>query len=98
MKNATLADLLISAQTAANTAFQPNADGSQKDILARETVKLEEFGSSGFDRADFPTWENNFQNQLNTLASYSQQDSPATVAAKRAATAASAAAQGTKPA
>ena len=88
MKNVTLADLYISAQAAANTAFQPNADGTKKDVLAQAATKLEEFGASGFDRADFPTWESNFETQLYNLAHYSQQDSPATIAAKKAATSA----------
>ena len=47
----TLADLVLSAQAAANKAFEA------KDPLGRRTVALEEFSASGLDRADFPNWE-----------------------------------------
>lgn len=87
MKTATLADIVLSAQAAANKAFAPNTDGTSKDILAQRTIKLEEFAASGLDRADFPTWENSFNSQLDTLTVFSKQDSPATVAAKRQAAA-----------
>lgn len=80
MKNTTLADLVISAQGAANKAY------TVPDALAQQTIKLEEFATSNFDRADFAAWENAFNAQLDMLKAFSQQDSPATVAAKKAAT------------
>ena len=79
MKNTTLADLVISAQAAANKAF------TAPDALARQTIKLEEFATANFDRADFATWENAFNAQIDLLQPFSRQDSPATVAAKKAA-------------
>ena len=77
----TLADLVVSAQAAAQKAFTAN------DTLAQQSLKLEEFAVSGFDRADYPTWENAFNAQLEMLQNFSKQDSPATLAAKRAAAA-----------
>ena len=78
MKNTTLKDLVVSAQAAAQKAF------AAADNLAQQTIKLEEFAVANFDRADFPTWENAFHVQLEMLANFSKQDSPATVAAKKA--------------
>jgi hypothetical protein len=85
MKTTSLADLVASAQAAANKAFAPNADGSAKDALAVQTLKLEEFATANFDRLDFANWENAFFAQLEMLVNFSKQDSPATKAAKLAA-------------
>lgn len=79
MKNTTLADLVISAQAAANKAY------TAPDALAQQTIKLEEFATANFDRLDFATWENAFNAQLEMLQAFSRQDSPATAAAKKAA-------------
>jgi hypothetical protein len=76
MKTTTLAELVLSAQAAANKAV------AVKDTLAQQTVKLEEFATSALDRADYPTWENAFHAQLDMLVNYARQDSPATAAAK----------------
>ena len=84
MLNTKLSDLVVSAQSAAQKAFTAN------DTLARQSLKLEEFAASGFDRADFPTWENAFNAQLEMLQNFSKQDSPATIAAKKAAATATA--------
>ena len=81
MKNATLAEIVVSAQAAAQKAF------AAADSLAQQSIKLEEFAASGFDRADYPTWENSFNAQVDMLQAFSQQDSPATKAAKVAAAA-----------
>ena len=83
--NATLADIVLSARNAGQKAF------AAKDALAQQTIKLEEFGISGFDRADFATWENEFNGTVELLTNFSKQDSPATLAAKKAAAAAAAA-------
>ena len=77
MKTTTLKDLVVSAQAAALKAF------AAADNLAQQTVKLEEFGIANFDRADFPTWENAFNVQIEMLSNFAKQDSPATSAAKR---------------
>jgi len=77
--NTTLADLVISARAAGQKAF------TAADPLAQQTIKLEEFGISGFDRADFATWENEFNGTVELLNNFSKQDSPATQAAKKAA-------------
>jgi hypothetical protein len=79
MQTTTLADLVVSAQAAALKARDA------KDQLALQSIKLEEFAASGFDRADFPTWENSFNGQIEMLTAFGQQDSPATAAAKKAA-------------
>lgn len=79
MKTATLADIVISAQAAAQKAF------AATDALAQQSIKLEEFAQSGFERTDFATWENSFLSQLEMLTNFSKQDSPATAAAKKAA-------------
>ena len=84
MLNTKLSDLVVSAQAAAQKAFTAN------DTLAQQSLKLEEFAASGFDRADFPTWENVFNAQLEMLQNFSKQDSPATIAAKKAAATATA--------
>ena len=76
--NTTLADLVISAQAAANKA------ATAKDQLAQESVRLEEFAASGFDRVDYPTWLNAFNAQLQMHEAFNTQDSPATKAAKQA--------------
>jgi len=81
----TLADLVLSAQAAANKAV------SAPDQLARESIRLEEFAASGFDRADYLTWLNAFNAQLDMLTMFSTQDSPATTLAKRQAAVAAAA-------
>jgi hypothetical protein len=81
MKNATLADIVVSAQAAAQKAF------AGEDVLAQQSIKLEEFAATGFDRADYPTWENSFNSQVDMLKAFSVQDSPATTAAKRQAAA-----------
>jgi hypothetical protein len=82
MKTATLADLVVSAQLAANEA------ASASDALARQSLKLAKFEEAGFDRADFPTWENSFNAQIEMHQAFGTQDSPATKAAKIAAAAA----------
>jgi len=79
---ATLAELTVSAQAAANKAA---ADKSQ-DQLSHESIRLEEFAASGLDRADYVTWLGAFNAQLEMLLAYSKQDSPATAAAKKAGT------------
>ena len=84
MLNTKLSELVVSAQAAAQKAFTAN------DTLAQQSLKLEEFAVSGFDRADYPTWENAFSAQLEMLQNFSKQDSPATQLAKIAAAKASA--------
>jgi len=79
MKNATLADIVISAQASAIKAK------AATDSLGQQSIKLEEFAATGFDRADYPTWENSFNAQVEMLTVFGQQDSPATAAAKKAA-------------
>lgn len=81
-KTTTLADLVISAQAAAQKAYKA------QDTLAQQSIKLEEFAASGIDREDYPTWENSFNAQLEMLTAFSKQDSPATAAAKKKAAAA----------
>ena len=81
-KPTTLADIVIHARNAGQKAF------GAEDILAQQSIKLEEFAASGFDRADFPTWENSFNAEVEMLTVFSKQDSPATQAAKKAAVAA----------
>ena len=81
MKTTTLADLVLSAQAAANKAH------AAADALAQETIRHEEFGAAQFDRADYPTWKNAFTAQLEMLAVFSKQDSPSTSAAKKTAAA-----------
>jgi hypothetical protein len=83
MLNTKLSELVVSAQAAAQKAFTAN------DTLAQQSLKLEEFAASGFDRADYPTWENAFNAQLEMLQNFSKQDSPATTAAKKQAALAS---------
>jgi hypothetical protein len=90
MKTTTLAELVVSAQLAANKAAAPNADGTVKDLMAIETLRLEEFANTGFDREDYSTWQNTFLNQLEMHVNFGKQDSPATTAAKKAAAAANA--------
>ena len=58
------------------------------DALAVQTIKLEEFALSGIDRADFQTFESSFNAQLDMYQAFSKQDSPATLASKKAAQAA----------
>jgi hypothetical protein len=77
MKNATLADLVISARNAGQKAFEAD------DALTQQTTKLAEFKASGFDSADFPTWEQAFNSEIDMLNAFSVQDSPATTAAKK---------------
>lgn len=77
--NTTLAELVLSAQAAANKAQ------SAPDQLGRESIRLEEFAASGFDRADYLTWLNGFNAQVDMLDMFTRQDSPATTAAKKAA-------------
>ncbi len=78
MKTATLADIVISAQAAANEAFAaPNS-------FSRQQLKLAKFSESGFDQADFDNWESSFNSQLDMLATFSKQPSVATAAAKKA--------------
>jgi len=79
MKTTTLADLIINARSAAQKAF------ATADPLAQQSTKLEEFTVSGFDRTDFPTWENAFNAELDMLGVFSKQPSPATVAAAKSA-------------
>ena len=87
MTSTTLAQIVVAAQAAANKA-QASAN---PDTLTIETVKIEEFAATGFDRADYATFENAYNSQLQMLVNFSKQDSPATVAAKKAAAAAAAA-------
>ena len=77
--NTTLAAIVLSAQAAANKAV------AAPDQLARESIRLEEFNAAGFDRADYLTWLNAFNAQLDMLVMFATQDSPATAAAKKAA-------------
>ena len=77
MKETKLSDLVLSAQAAANKAFEA------KDALAVEETAHEAFAAAGFDRADYPTWLNAFGSQLELLRVFSRQDSPATIAAKK---------------
>jgi|GEM_PF-3965944 len=83
-KPTTLADLVIHARNSGQKAF------AAEDVLAQQSVKLEEFAASGFDRADFPTWEHSFNAEMEMLGAFSKQDSPATIAAKKAAATATA--------
>ena len=75
--NTTLADIVLTAQAAANKAVKA------PDALAQHTIKLEEFATANLDRADFPTWEQAFNAQLDMLTNFAKQDSPATAAAKK---------------
>jgi len=77
MPNTTLAQLVVSAQAAANEA------AAATDALGQQAIKLAKFSEAGFDRADFPTWKQSFNSQLEMLAAFGKQDSPATLAAKR---------------
>jgi len=79
MINTTLKDLVLSAQAAANEA------AAAPDALGRESVKLAKFSESGLDRLDFETWCDSFNNQIEIHQVFGKQDSPATVAAKKAA-------------
>jgi hypothetical protein len=79
MKNTTLAELVLSAQAAANEA------AAATDELGRQSLKLAKFSESSFDRADFPTWENAFKQQLEMNQVFAKQDSPATATAKKVA-------------
>jgi len=79
MPNTTLAQLVVSAQAAANEA------AAATDALGQQSLKLAKFSEAGFDRADFPTWEQSFNTQLDMLAQFGKQDSPATAAARKAA-------------
>lgn len=76
MKNTSLAEIVLSAQAAANEAY------GAADSLQRQRIKLEKFELAEHAPADFPTWETSFNNQLDMLAAFSKQDSPATRAAK----------------
>jgi hypothetical protein len=69
-----LADLVIHARNTAQKAF---VDQTQ---LAAQLTKLDQFKSSGFDALDFSTWENAFNAELDMLAAFSKQASPATKA------------------
>jgi len=73
----TLADLVLSAQAAATKAT------ALATKLEQQTVKLQAFTESKFHPDDFPTWENAFQAQLEMLAVFSKQSSPATTAATK---------------
>ena len=77
-------DIVLSAQAAANEA------ASAPDQLGSESVKLAKFSESGLDRADYPTWSNAFTSQAEMLQNFAKQDSPATIAAKKAAAVAAA--------
>lgn len=79
MLNTTLADLTLSAQSAGQKVFKA------KDLLAKETVKLEEFAQAGFDRGDYPTWEQAVNAQAEMLTNFSKQPSPAALAARKVA-------------
>jgi len=81
--NTTLFDLNQSAATAAVTALG-------KDALATESLKLEAFTASAFDRADFSQWQAYFTNHVANYTSLQAQPSPATKAANIAAAAATA--------
>jgi hypothetical protein len=79
MKIVTLADIVTTAQAAANEAVNaPNT-------LSRQSLKLAKFAETGFDPADFDTWESAFNAQADMMAQFGRQDSPATVAAQKAA-------------
>lgn len=75
----TLADLILSAQAAAQKAHAVTS------LLEQQTAKLQAFTASGFHVDDFPAWENSFNAQLEMLTAFSKQPSPATVAAAKAA-------------
>ena len=79
MKTATLADIVTSAQAAANEAFAAPND------FSRQQLKLAKFSETGFDAADFGNWESSFNAQLDMLATFSKQPSVATAAAQKAA-------------
>lgn len=81
MLNTTLADIVTSAQLTGQKVFKA------QDLLAAESIKLEDFATTGFDRADYPTWEHSVDSQVETLKAFSVQPSPATVAARKAAAA-----------
>lgn len=83
MLNTKLSEIVVSAQAAALKAH------AAADLLAQQTIKLEEFSTANFDRGDFATWENAFHAQLEMLGNFSKQDSPATIAAKKQAALAS---------
>lgn len=79
MAKTTLADLVLNAQASANKAFQLESP------IARLKTKTQEFEAAAFHEDDFTTWENAFNAQLDMLTHFSQLDSPATEAAKKAA-------------
>ena len=79
MPKTTLADILISAQATGQKVFKA------PDLLAAESIKLEDFAATGFDRADYPTWEHSVNAQAADLANFAKQPSPATAAAQKAA-------------
>lgn len=78
-KQITLNVLVLNAQAAALKAF------AFADAFSQRKTMTDEFTASGFDPLDFPTWENAFNSQLEMLTSFSRHDSPATIAAKKAA-------------
>jgi hypothetical protein len=71
-----LAQLIQSAQSAANKAHEVI------ELLDKAAIKLNEFHQSGLAKADFPTWEQHFNAQLDLLAHFAKQETPATTAAK----------------
>lgn len=73
----TLADIVLSAQAAANKAH------GLGNALQRLEVKLAEFRAGEFDFEDFQTWENAFNGQLEMLDHFSKQPSPAVVVAAK---------------
>ena len=74
MKSCTLADIVISAQFAAQKAF------AVAEASVREKIKRAEFAASGFDRAHYPSWESAFNAQLRLLAAFGKPAHPAIVA------------------
>ena len=90
MLTTTLADLVVHAQKAANTAH------AAATVLEQQTAKIQAFTDSGFHAADFQTWESAFQSQIQMLEAFTKQPSPAAAAAAKVAQTQSA--PGTAPA
>ncbi|HEV2694230.1 MAG TPA: hypothetical protein VG347_15155 [Verrucomicrobiae bacterium] len=72
----TLADIVLSAQAAANTAV------SITTTLERQASKLKAFADSNFHADDFPNWENAFYEQLQNIENLAKQPSIASKAGK----------------
>jgi hypothetical protein len=73
----TLADIIISARQAAETAH------TLASTLEQQTAKLKAFADSGLDKLDFPNWEQEFNACVDLYQAFSKQPAPSTVAAAK---------------